>query len=187
MKRYINKKNLLVIISIIIGFLIGGLFSSCKKEPITPGNYQAPVPPPIDTTHWENEYTNGGTTPINNNGNNTNTNDNNNGLVGTNWVVTKFLIGFSTTTPNDTIHFISDTKYSVNIDTTKFNYTFYVTEGNATISFYPFRPINSLNLTSNNIGYNVFKNVPISQEVVLILKDLFSTPTKQYTTTFKKI
>jgi len=183
MKTIINKKRLIAIISTIIGFLIGGLLTSCKKEPITPGNYKAPVPPQEDTSHWQNQYTNNGTTPNWDNGND------NNDLLGTNWVVIEVVAGYPTlhTYPNDTIHFIDNNHYSVNSDTTKFIYNFYPTQGNSTISFYSFRPINSLNLTSNNIGANAFNGLSSGQEVILVLKDLYSTPVKQYTTNFKKL
>ncbi len=97
------KKLFLPIIYIILGFLI----YSCKKDTITPGNYGQPIPPPIDTTHWQNQYTNGGTTP--NFGSNITTE-----LVGTIWVLTKLQTGFSSSLPIDTVRFIDNTNYTIN-------------------------------------------------------------------------
>ncbi len=83
------------------------LLFSCKKEPITPGNYTTTAPLP-DTSHWQNQYGNGGTLPTWGNGNS------NNELVGTKWVLTNLQTGFSTMLPIDTIRFISNTYYTIN-------------------------------------------------------------------------
>lgn len=78
--------------------------SSCKKEEF--GQYHQ-VPentynPPEDTTF----YTYGGTLP--NSGNATNA------LVGTTWVLTKYVSAFATEYPNDTIQFVSINQYTIN-------------------------------------------------------------------------
>jgi hypothetical protein len=88
--------------------VIAGLFISCKKEPITPGNYKL-VEPTEDTTNWQNQYTNGGTVPTWGTSNDTNE------VFGTTWVLTYLQIGFSTPPlPSDTIRFVSNISYTIN-------------------------------------------------------------------------
>lgn len=99
------NKSITFLIGII---LLGSLFTSCKKDNITPGNYKT-VTPPIDTTHWQTQYSNGGTVPTWNAGGDTNV------AVGTTWVLTYLQVGFSTPPlPIDTIRFISNTSYTIN-------------------------------------------------------------------------
>jgi len=76
---------------------------SCKK-------YEGPytqVPEEVDTTVWQDGYTDGGVLP----GGGT---QSQNELIGTKWVLIKVVTAFSTTYPNDTIHFISNNKYVLN-------------------------------------------------------------------------
>lgn len=175
-------QNIFKVIMVIGIILLLFLLASCKKETITPGNYGVTSPEP-DTSHWQNGYTNGGSTPTWTNS------TTNNSLYGTNWVLIDIAINYGVNPPvnNDTIHFIDNTHYKINSDTTKYNYNFYSTMGNATLTFNSFIPINGLNLTCNNIGNNAFTNVPVNHTVILMLKDLFSNPTTIYTSTFKKI
>ncbi len=92
-----------------IYFLIGCLFCliACKKDSITPGNYQAPQTPIADTSNWQNQYSNGGVLPNWGNGAD-------NELVGTIWVLTNIQTSFSSVLPIDTIRFISNTNYTIN-------------------------------------------------------------------------
>lgn len=84
------------------------LFASCKKDEITPGNYKT-SPPPVDTSHWQNQYGNGGTLPTWTSGSDTNV------AVGTTWVLTYLQVGFSTPPlPIDTIRFINNNSYTIN-------------------------------------------------------------------------
>ncbi len=95
--------------NIILGFILSiFLLASCKKDSITPGNYKT-TPAPIDTNHWQNQYTNGGVLPTNT------SNSGANEVVGTTWVLTYLQIGFSTSPlPIDTIRFITNNQYSIN-------------------------------------------------------------------------
>ena len=87
-------------------------FISCKKEEITPGNYQT-TQPVTETTNWQDQYGNGGTVP-------TWTNSDTNEIIGTTWVLTFLQIGFSTPPlPIDTIRFINTTTYTINGGTPK--------------------------------------------------------------------
>ena|ERR1035437_7714283 len=136
----------LIELSLII--VIIGLFSSCKKDPITPGNYQAGTLP-VDTSHWQNGYGNGGVLPNWPNGG-----SNNNELVGTNWVLTKVMPnGFGATAKSDTIHFVTNTKYYVGSDTTNSAlYTLYTSQNNVTLTFKPFLPMNYMQCSTNQLG-----------------------------------
>jgi len=91
-------KNLFIVLLTMLAL------SSCTKEEF--GQYQQ-VPEntynsPDDTTF----YTYGGTLP--NSGNATNA------LVGTKWVLTKYVSAFATEQPNDTIEFVSINHYTIN-------------------------------------------------------------------------
>jgi hypothetical protein len=174
------KKNVALLIGIIFGFLVASLFTSCKKEPITPGNYTTQAAP-VDTSHWQNGYTNGGSTPTWGTPNNTNP------LFGTNWVLTDVYNNYAHTAKNDTIHFVSNTKYTVGSDTTKWSYSLTSTMGNGSISFYQFNPINGLYLSASNFNPNAFTSTPIGGTILLNLKDNFTSTNNLYTSTFKKI
>lgn len=115
-------------------FLFLSLFASCKKEPITPGNYQAGKVPPEDTTTWQWQYGNGGTLP-NWNGNQLYD------LVGTKWVLTKVVTGFATTYPNDTIKFINNNNYVLNSNAARpYQISAGVASTNKTLTLYYFYP-----------------------------------------------
>lgn len=174
------KKNIILLIGIIFGFLFASLFTSCKKEPITPGNYKTVVPQQ-DTSNWQNQYGNGGSTPT------WGTPSNNNPLYGTNWVLIDVYNNYAHVTKNDTVHFLTNTKYTIGSDTTKFSYVLYTTMGNATIDLHQFNPINGLYLSANNFNANAFASVPVGGTILLNLKDNLSTTNNLYTSTFKKI
>ena len=82
---------------------------SCKKESEMT-NYTAikTVAETKDTVNPEAEYTYGGLIPI------TTSTNNNNVLYKTKWVLKKYVSGFSTEYPNDTIEFINNTEYKIN-------------------------------------------------------------------------
>lgn len=134
---YINNKHMKNIISksVFSLLIVTSLLSvSCKKEPITPGNYKT-VQIPKDTTNWQNTYGNGGVIPNNNGG--TTLND----LVGTTWVLTRMMSGFANSYPNDTIRFTDNTHYTINNGAVR-NYllTSSVASTNKTMSLYYFYP-----------------------------------------------
>lgn len=168
------------LIGAIIGLTLGLLFTSCKKESITPGNYTT-QPAPVDTSHWQNGYSNGGSTPTWGTPNNTNP------LFGTNWVLTDVYNNYAHIAKSDTIHFISNTKYTVGSDTTKCLYSLTSTMGNGSISFYQFNPINGLYLSASNFNPNAFTSTPVGGTIFLNLKDNFASTNNLYTSTFKKI
>lgn len=173
MSSKLNKmKNLLVLLSFIL------FATSCKKEAITPGNYQANQTI-ADTTTWQGQYGNGGTLP------NWGTPNNTNPLSGTNWILTDVNYNYAHVNKNDTIHFVSNTRYTVGSDTTKFSYVLYSTMGNGTLDLHQFNPINGLYLSANNFNPSTFTTTPIGGTISLNLKDNFSSAI--YTSTFKKI
>lgn len=168
-------KGLIVALLLVIGIC---LITSCKKEPITPGNYEAGTQI-HDTTNWP-PYSNNGTVPTWTN------NPTTNPVNGTNWVLIDVYNNYAHISKSDTIHFISNNKYSVGSDTTKYLYNLYSTMGNATIELNTFMPINGLNLSANNFNANAFTSVPIGGTIQLTLKDILN-PSNRYISTFKKI
>jgi hypothetical protein len=154
------------------------LLGSCKKEDITPGNYKM-VPEPMDTSDWQSQYTNGGVTPI------WDTQTINNHIFGTNWVLIDVYTNYAHIDKNDTIHFISNTKYTIGSDTTKYTYVLSSTMGNSSLQLNTFIPINGLTLSCSNFWSGTFTTTPVGGTVQLLLKDVFSTTT--YTSTLKKI
>jgi hypothetical protein len=105
-----NKRFRDLIIIMIISVLLGALLTSCSKEEITPGNYSAGTVTVGDPNNWQSQYQDGGVLPTWGTG----PSGTNNELVGTTWVLTKVVSGFSTTYPNDTIRFVSNTNYTLN-------------------------------------------------------------------------
>jgi hypothetical protein len=175
------KKNIALLIGIIFGFLFASLFTSCKKEPITPGNYQ-PNQTVVDTTNWQDQYGNGGTLPT------WGTPNNNNDLFGTKWVVTTVITPHPvvTTYPNDTVYFIDNTHYKVGVNGFIKTYNFSTNNVGSTLTINNFVTIYSLFFTCNNVVYNSFSNVNINGTVILKLKNV-NIISDIYTTTFKKI
>lgn len=159
------------------------LLFSCAKEPITPGNYGM-EPEKKDTTSWQSKYIDGGATP--NSGWVTQTTKND--LFGTDWRIIDLVYtnGYNPPFNQDTIHFINNTNYTINSDTTQYTYSFYTTMGNATLTFNEFKPINTLYLTCNNLGSNAFKNLGSGQQIILKLKESFND-VSYYTMTIEKI
>lgn len=172
------QKKISLLIGIIFGFLLASLFTSCKKEPIVPGNYQ-PNQTQVDTTNWQSQYGNGGTLP------NWGTPNNTNPTNGTNWVLIDVYYNYAHVTKSDTVHFVSNTQYTLGSDTTKYTYSLYSTMGNGTITFNSFIPINGLYLSANNFNPSAFTSTPVGGTILLNLKDNLSSAI--YTSTFKKI
>lgn len=134
-------KTILTLIASVL-FLV-----SCKKEPITPGNYQAGTKPEQDTTSWIDGVVDGGTLPNWNNGNQ------NNELVGTTWVLTKMVAGFTTTYPNDTIKFVSNSNYTLNNGSVRpYSLSNGTVSTNKTLSLYYFAPFGGSHY-SGQVGY----------------------------------
>jgi hypothetical protein len=78
------------------------MFTACQKEdPLTPAD-----PPTENTSNWSDDYIDGGTIP--------NGTPVENDLVGTTWVLTKYVTQMTTEYPNDTINFVSNTTYTMN-------------------------------------------------------------------------
>jgi hypothetical protein len=120
------------------------LLSGCKKDNPTP----TPVAATTDTTKWQDQYGNGGTLP-----DWTGNTNNNNELVGTNWVLTQVMNGLGSTTMHDTLHFINNTEYYINSDSThKAMYTLYTSQNNVTLTFKPFIPMNYTQCSTNELG-----------------------------------
>ena len=168
-------KNIIAILALTISLI------ACKKEPLVLGNYQVTTPP-VDTTHWQSQYGNGGTLPNWGNGSSTN-----NQMFGTNWVLTDVYNNYAHTAKHDTVHFISNTKYTVGSDTTKYTYYLYSTTGNWSLTFNTFMPINGLTLSCSNFNANVFTTCPVGGTIQLNLIDNYSGSNNKYTSTFKKI
>lgn len=95
--------------------LILMFLTSCYKE--TYPKYVS-GPEPVDTSKWENEYQNLGTLP-----NPSTPVITHNVIYNTKWVLIKYITGFGTQQPNDTITFVSDTHYKINSQTTEHQYT----------------------------------------------------------------
>jgi len=151
MDNKVFKKWLIIMILVII---ISEVLSSCTKEPITPGNYGAGEVPQADTTTWQSQFTNGGTIPS------WPSQTYSNELVGTKWLLWKVSIGAVSTTKNDTIHFISNTKYQVNgVTNINYSYTLYASQNNVTLTFKPFQPMNYMLCSTNELGIG-FANGP---------------------------
>ena len=175
------KKNIALLIGIVFGFLVASLFTSCKKEPITPGNYQAGTQP-IDTTNTT--MTNGGTTPT------WTTSTTNNDLAGKKFLITDYKIALTTQAiNNDTVYFINTTQYKVGYLGNVYTYNFYPTSyGNATFVLNSFNPATSLSLSAT-IGNNAFTNTnwPLNTQRTVMFKVLPSLPPTIHYFTFERV
>lgn len=117
-----NNNKLYKNLSFILGILLI-LVTSCAKDD---NPKYVPSAEVIDTTSWEDSYVYAGTLPT------VDTTTKHNELYGTKWVLTKYVAGFATQTPNDTIHFINNTHYRLNSQTTTYQY--YITSSAGTIN-----------------------------------------------------
>jgi hypothetical protein len=87
-----------------ISILMVFLLASCAKEDF--GQYDTVQEPINNNISDTTSYVYGGTVP---NGNNAS-----NDLIGTKWVLTKYVSAFATESPNDTIEFVSANRYTIN-------------------------------------------------------------------------
>ncbi len=128
----------------LIIILIATVLISCKG--ITPGNYEPSGPLPVDTSRWQNQYTNGGLLPVGN--------TIPNALIGTQWVLTKFVSGFSTSFPNDTLKFVGQATYTINNGSIlPYQLTVGVASTNKTLTLYFFTPFGGSHY-SGQVGFN---------------------------------
>ena len=117
-------KNLIICLSIL------ALATSCKKYE---GPYEQ-VPETVDTTSWQDGYTDGGVLP----GGGTQTQ---NTLVGTKWVIIKIVSAFSTVYPNDTINFVNAGNYILNQNAQRpYSYSQITGSTNKSLTLYYFYP-----------------------------------------------
>jgi hypothetical protein len=91
-------KNLFIVLLAIAAL------SSCQKEDF--GQYHTELENTYNEPHDSTYYIYGGTLP--------NTGTATNDLVGTQWVLTKYVSAFATEYPNDTIDFVSFNTYTIN-------------------------------------------------------------------------
>ena len=157
------------LIIIFICALICLLLTSCSKEEITPGNYQAGTQPIVSTTNWQDQYGNGGTLP------NWTSGTTNNELVGTTWVLTKVMSGFATTYPNDTIRFVNNNSYTLNNGAIRpYQLTSGVASTNKTLSLYYFQPFGGSHY-SGEVGFYFVSDGVINQAEFLNIQNNTST------------
>lgn len=138
-----RNTNYLVPIICLIGMLIIFL-TSCEKEEYEPWVYVDEETQ--DTTKWQDNYTDSGTLP---NGTGTG-----NKLNGTKWVLTKMVTAFATEYPNDTLEFISNTKYLINGGAIPRSYQLnsIPASTNYDLSLYYFTPFGGSHYSAN-VGY----------------------------------
>ena len=120
------------------------MFSSCKKDD---DDYQFTYQEPedVDTSNWQDDFTSAGTIP-----NNTSSDK---PIVGTKWVLIKVVTAFATEYPNDTIHFVNASKYTINGGAERgYTLSSIPSSTNYELSFYYFTPFNGSHY-SGNVGY----------------------------------
>lgn len=172
-------KNLIAFILVIT------LFTSCKKEPITPGNYQTTTPepaPPIQPTY-------AGITPTV-----TTTNTTTNDLVGKKFKIISYDIygngGSTSQAINiDTVYFISGNKYKTNFNGDTLTYNFNnTTYGYATFILNSFNPAGGFSLSAI-IGYNAFTNInwPLNNQRSVSFNKLPDLLPTNYCFLFKRV
>lgn len=130
------------LISVLILIL---LITSCKKEPITPGNYKPGIPTNNDTIR--DYYNDGGTLP------NYNGNSYKNDIANTVWVLTKVVTGFATSYPNDTITFVDNRYYRIDNNAVRpYTLTSGLSTTNKSLTLYYFYPFGGSHY-AGQIGY----------------------------------
>lgn len=166
MKDFKIYKNITFLLCVITTTLILSIITGCKKD--NPAPYVPPTS--VVTTNWENQYTNGGTLP--NWTNETQINE----LVGTTWVLTKIMNGFGSNIMQDTLHFVTNTKYYIGSDTTKSAYyTLYSSQNNMTLTFKPLIPVNNIHCSTDQLGVGFASG---SQIIGVEFVNLYDTSTK---------
>jgi hypothetical protein len=118
----------------ILFLLVTIMAISCAKQ----GGYTVGQPDPVDTSNWRNGYQYEGVLnpPP----------STNNGLSGTRWILTKFVAGYSTSYPNDTLYFQTSNTYIVNSGVVRsYQLTSGVASTNKTLTLYSFFPFGGSN------------------------------------------
>ena len=166
-----NTNYLVPIICLIMMAVIS--LTSCKKDEYEPW---VNVPDQIDTTMWQDGFSDGGTLP--------NVTGTDNKLNGTKWVVTYVVVGFNSgQSKNDTLHFISNNTYTINSDVTPRGYTLSILPSSVgySLTLNYFDPFGGLHY-SGTVGYyfDTYGEIGLST----IFKD---TTSKQAKGIFKKI
>jgi hypothetical protein len=121
------------------------IVTSCYK----PTGPYTQIPEDVDTTKWQDEYIDGGLITYGGP-------EPNNILVGTTWVITKVVSGLSTNSPNDTLRFISDNRYTLNQNAQRlYTYSQITGSTNKSITLYYFYPFGGSNYSSQISPYAV--------------------------------
>ncbi len=162
-----EKNTKISLLIILVSFLTCLLLASCEK--ITPGKYTQNNPQTKDTSTFEWQFENKGTLP---NWGNPTTNI----LVGTRWVLTKVVINFASSTPNDTIDFVTNNQYKCNNSSYRtYTLTSGVASTNKTLTlnyFYPFGgshysgQVGEFFVTDSIINNAEFKNIQNSTSLI---------------------
>lgn len=157
-------KNLILILSTLI------FFTSCKKEFITPGSYEVGKEPQKDTSTWVWQFPDSGVLP------NNNTNNDINPIVGTTWVLTKYVTQFATVQSNDTIRFVDNRYYTINNGAViPYSLSSGVSTTSKTLTLYYFYPFGSGHfsgqvsqnfITDGVISNSEFKNIETTNTLI---------------------
>lgn len=130
------------ILSLLITLLI---ITSCYK----PTGPYTQIPEEVDTLKWQDAYIEGGVLPYNGS-------EPNNILSGTTWVITKVVSGLSTTSPYDTLRFISNNRYTLNQNAQRpYTYSQITGSTNKSVTLYYFYPFGGSNYSGQISPYAV--------------------------------
>jgi hypothetical protein len=122
------------------------IVTSCYK----PTGPYTQIPEDVDTQYMsKDEYIDGGLITYGGS-------EPNNILVGTTWVITKVVSGLSTNSPNDTLRFISDNRYTLNQNAQRlYTYSQITGSTNKSITLDSFYPFGGSNYSSQISPYAV--------------------------------
>ena len=140
-------KNLLIVLLSIVAL------TSCQKEDF--GQYHSETVNTYNNPSDDSYYVYSGTLP--NSG--TATND----LIGTKWVLTKYVTAFATEYPNDTLDFVSANTYTLNGGAVRtYQLSSIPSSTNFNLSLYFFFPFGGSHYTANNIGQTFIQDWQIN-------------------------
>jgi hypothetical protein len=129
----------------LLTLIIGLILTSCKKEEFVPME-QVPEEEYTDSTAWQDTYSNGGTLPGGGTGQD-------NPLIGTTWVLTKYVSAFATEYPNDTITFTGNDDYVLNQNAVRpYSLALITSSTNYELTFNYFYPFGGSHY-SGQVGY----------------------------------
>jgi len=133
-----------------------------------------------DSATWQWQYIDAGVIP-------TGSGVIENELVGTSWLLFKVSSGFGVVTQyDDTLHFVTKTKYYANSDSTNLvTYILQKVQNNYSLTFQPLSVIRHSQASTTDLGVG-FANVPVGTIIFANFTDPFST-TKNFTVWFKKL